>query len=637
MISSAVIKKLDELLTKLSNSEHRVLVFFKGFRTQFYRELRKRTVYALSEDKWVNKNGYVDVKLLWDYSRELMVKFFSSNEKITWGFYEEFIALTESINNIRQQFEGNIYIINNNLFEKYYFLGLDSNVESALLKYFSREEVEQSPDVLPYIRFYSHAVKFGRDRIGIAFINRHHDEFIEVLDFYEDVKVDFSEVVPGCKIIPIKGTEFELFKDDLQIGEAPRQVQLLVETDRDLKAAVPALSFCKYAGIHIKLCMHNKFNELAKDDGSKYLHILKRHWGRNSKFRNMKFYKNPDLNNDLIEISQGHIISEIIKQCEKVIGGDNNYSDIFVTAPTGSGKSLLFQIPAICLAEKWKAITIIITPLIALMRDQVTKLVEENSVEYATFINSELTYNEKERRISKIKDGEISIVYLSPEFLLSNAIDSIIGERKIGLIVIDEAHLVTTWGRDFRADYWFLGDYIEKIRRFKNMAFPLLCLTATAVYMGSEDVVNDTVASLNLRNHKLYLGDVRRENISFKINYLRKWDLQGSIDDFKVKKTTERIKEFVNEKVKSIVYCPYTTQVEDIYNSLDVGYKNYVGKYYGSLDKYEKNDTYEKFKCGDYLSMICTKAFGMGVDINDIELVYHYAPTGNLADYVFGK
>ena len=171
---------------------------------------------------------------------------------------------------------------------------------------------------------------------------------------------------------------------------------------------------------------------------------------------------------------------------------------------------------------------------------------------------------------------------------MANAIDSIIGDRKIGLIVIDEAHLVTTWGRDFRADYWFLGDYIDKLRRLNRQQFPILCLTATAVYMGSEDVVTDTVASLNLKNHKLYLGNVRRDNISFDINYLPNKEIHGSIEDFKINKTKERIEEFIDKKIKSLVYCPYVSQVEDVFNSLEDKYKDYVGKYYGSFDKYRK-------------------------------------------------
>src|SRR5690606_18862515 len=159
------------------------------------------------------------------------------------------------------------------------------------------------------------------------------------------------------------------------------------------------------------------------------------------------------------------------------------------------GKSLLFQIPAIHLMRQYKAVTIVITPLIALMNDQVEQLTNERDVEGVTFINSDITPNEKEKRISKIKNGEISILYISPEFFLANSIESIIGsERKIGLLVVDEAHLVTTWGRDFRADYWFIGGYIERIR--KENKFPILCLTATAVYMGTEDMVNDTLESM---------------------------------------------------------------------------------------------------------------------------------------------
>lgn len=632
-ISSAVMRRLDEFLQELLAKDGRFLVFFKGFRGEFYQELQNRPILGLNEDKWLNKKGYINAKLLSENSRELMLKYLTSNNKIIWGYYEEFIELTGLLNNIKKQFDGEIYIISNNLFEKYYFLDLDDEINSPLLEYFSKEELQVPDAVEPYINYYSNAIEYTEGRIGISYINRHLDEGIKEIDFYEHIKVEYSEPDPEYRIIPAKDASFEIFKDDLQKGKNHGKIQLLIQTDCDMRSVTPVLSLCRYAKVPIKLCMHDKFSELSKDDGNEYLHILKQYWGTNSKFRILKFYKNPDVDNELTDISQGHIISEIIKQSEKAINGKNNYSDIFITAPTGAGKSLLFQVPAIHLAEKWKAVTIVITPLIALMRDQVA-LLEEKGIECATFINSEITFDEKERRISKIKDGKFSIVYLSPEFLLANHIENIIGDRKIGLMVVDEAHLVTTWGRDFRADYWFLGDYIERIRKFSQQVFPILCLTATAVYMGGEDVVNDTVSSLNLRNHKLYLGNVRRENISFKINYLPKHCINGSIDDFKTQKTSKRIEEFVDGNIKSIVYCPYTTHVEDIYSSLNTKYQNIVGRYYGSFDKYEKLESYEKFKYGDYTSIICTKAFGMGVDVSDIELVYHYAPTGNLADYV---
>ena len=182
---------------------------------------------------------------------------------------------------------------------------------------------------------------------------------------------------------------------------------------------------------------------------------------------------------------------------------NSKYSDIIVTAPTGAGKSLFFQIPAIYLHDKYKAITLVISPLVALMIDQVTEL-EERGIRIGTYLNSSITFEERQSRIEKIKNGEFSLVYLAPELLLSYEIRSLIGERTIGLLVIDEAHLVTTWGRDFRVDYWFLGDHIEKIRKgnYKNKLdarpFPVLCLTATAVFGGNDDVVGDLQNSLHL-------------------------------------------------------------------------------------------------------------------------------------------
>ena len=144
------------------------------------------------------------------------------------------------------------------------------------------------------------------------------------------------------------------------------------------------------------------------------------------------------------------------------ISKDNNdgknsvYRDIFVTAPTGAGKSVMFQIPAVYAANKFGSLTIVISPLVELMNDQVENL-EERGYHKAARINSDI--------LKKIDVGEIDILYLSPEALLSYSIENIIGTRDISAIIIDEAHIVTTWGQGFRPDYWYLGTYIERLRR----------------------------------------------------------------------------------------------------------------------------------------------------------------------------
>ncbi|MBM6876416.1 DEAD/DEAH box helicase, partial [Fusobacterium mortiferum] len=137
------------------------------------------------------------------------------------------------------------------------------------------------------------------------------------------------------------------------------------------------------------------------------------------------------------------------------------YNNIFITAPTGAGKSIFFQIPALYLEKNHKYLTIVISPLKALMKDQVENL-KQKGINSACFLNSDLSFIEKNRYIEKIKRGEKSIIYLSPELLQgSSDITTIIGDREIGLVVIDEAHTVSTWGKNFRIDYLLIGNYVK--------------------------------------------------------------------------------------------------------------------------------------------------------------------------------
>ncbi|MDU2065037.1 MAG: helicase-related protein [Sporomusaceae bacterium] len=632
-IHFSVINRLNDVVKEQSLGKERTLIFFKGFNAEFYNEVAQRLP-ALHHKSWINATGYIDVLALEREIKDLTIGFLTNQDKILWGFYEEFIALSDSLNSLQQHFDGNLVIVSNNLFSKYYPLDFESERKEALYDYFNEEALVENHQNEKLAKYYSNAVKLSENLIALSFVNRHIDEDIMEINFFPSIAVKAEDICEEFAAISVHDARFELFKVQLQQGHVYEKVQLTIEDEQDKKQVAPVWWLCSQAGMNVTVCHHNKFRELAKQDENQYLHLLKQYWGAGCGFRLLNFYKNPDESKEQITISQGHIISDIIEQSEFALKGNADFSDIFITAPTGAGKSLLFQIPAIHLNIQWQAITLVITPLIALMRDQVTNLIEENGVDFATFINSDITFDEKERRIASIKNGEISIVYLSPELLLANSVESIIGDRKIGLLVIDEAHLVTTWGRDFRADYWYIGSYIEKLRNIRKNIFPILCLTATAVYMGNEDMVLDTQASLNLKNCKLYLGNVRRDNISFEIKKLSREDNYKSIDELKINVTKKRIGEFVHKNIKSIVYCPYTAQVDDVHAALDEECRSYVGKYYGSYGKFEKNDSYEKFKYGEFKSMICTKAFGMGVDISDIELVYHYAPTGNLADYV---
>ena len=384
------------------------------------------------------------------------------------------------------------------------------------------------------------------------------------------------------------------------------------------------LSILNKFGVNIILKREDRKYELPQLY-NEYEQILKR---KNPEytFKEIKMYKNPFRSNEIIDLNQSIIIDTIYTNVIKA-KKQESFKDIFVTAPTGAGKSVLFQIPAIMAAEKEGLITIVISPLIGLMKDQVNNIASMTSC--AVTINSEYTPIEKENIKEKIKNGEASIIYISPEALLGNAdIKSFIGERDIGLLVIDEAHTVATWGKNFRPDYWYLGEYLDKLRHSSRYIFPIATFTATATLSNTnDDMYHDIIESLNM-TCETFFGNVKRDDILFDIRNMQK---HHAYKEEKEAIALESINNYINSGEKTIVYFPYVRKLNEMYNCLD---SNKVGRYYGNLDKFDKDETLEDIRFGQKKLVLATKAFGMGIDVKDIKNVYHFAPTGNLADYV---
>lgn len=361
--------------------------------------------------------------------------------------------------------------------------------------------------------------------------------------------------------------------------------------------------------------------------------LLNEIWGYPS-FRNLSIYKNLHQGKDIISISQGDIIETVIQQSEIALESKKQKTmhNVLLTAPTGAGKSILFQLPAIYLARKYQALTIVVSPLVALMADQVSGL--KGKYEGAATLNSMVSASEKASIMQRVIDGEINILYLAPELLLSYTISTFIGSRRIGLFIIDEAHTVTTWGRDFRVDYWFLGDYLRTAKRNLGYSFPIFALTATAVWdpSGRNDMVYDTIKSLNMDPCLKYIGVVKRSNIVFDI---RNPNITTNYEREKRKLTVETIKDVVDNKKKAIIYFPYVSTVNSLMR--DPAVFNMGGKvvhFHSKLPAGIKIKNANNFKDGSSPVICATKAFGMGIDVPDINVVYHYAPTGSLSDYV---
>ena len=203
------------------------------------------------------------------------------------------------------------------------------------------------------------------------------------------------------------------------------------------------------------------------------------------------------------------------------------------------------------------------------------------------------------------------------------------------MVVIDEAHTVTTWGKEFRVDYWFLGRYLSALKQNLGYTFPLFALTATAVWnpKGGNDMVFETIRSLQMEPCVLYVGTVKRKNIGFDIRQLTLEEGE-TYDKGKQRVISERVENFLDGH-KTLLYYPFA-------GGIDMRIKTWVrsadwrlvASYYGKKDKEQKAAIVQEFKEGMKRMIVATKAFGMGVDISDIDRVYHVAPSSTFVDYI---
>lgn len=361
--------------------------------------------------------------------------------------------------------------------------------------------------------------------------------------------------------------------------------------------------------------------------------ILKETYGY-EQFRNLEIYDDLSKGKEKLCISQGQLIENVILEAEKAWKGETQIDNILLTAPTGSGKSLLFQLPAIYLGKEYNLLTIVVSPLKALIVDQVESLQELGYTRVA-YASSDLSPEQKMEVYRQVREGEIDLFYLSPELLLSYDIKHFVGERRIGLVVVDEAHTVTTWGKEFRVDYWFLGRYLTALKQTLGYSFPLFALTATAVWnpKGGNDMIFETIRSLQMEPCVLYVGTVKRRNIGFDIHQMEMEDGE-TYDKAKQRVVAARVEDFLDGH-KTLLYYPFA-------GGIDMRLKTWVkpadwrlvASYYGKKDKEQKAAIVQEFKEGTKKLIVATKAFGMGVDISDIDRVYHVAPSSTFVDYI---
>lgn len=361
--------------------------------------------------------------------------------------------------------------------------------------------------------------------------------------------------------------------------------------------------------------------------------LLKEIYGYDQ-FRSLEIYDDLFKGKEKLCISQGQLIENVILEVEKAQKDGAQVDNILLTAPTGSGKSLLFQLPAIYLGQEYNLLTIVVSPLKALIVDQVESLQDLGYTRVA-YASSDLSPEQKAEVYQQVREGEIDLFYLSPELLLSYDIKHFVGDRRIGLVAIDEAHTVTTWGKEFRVDYWFLGRYLKTLKQSLGYNFPLFALTATAVWnpKGNNDMVFETIRSLQMEPCVLYVGTVKRQNIGFDIRQME-IEEDETYDKAKQRVISARTDDFLDGH-KTLLYYPFASGIDmRLKTWVKPAGWNLVASYYGKKEKEQKAAIVQEFKEGTKRLIVATKAFGMGVDISDIDRVYHVAPSSTFVDYI---
>lgn len=291
--------------------------------------------------------------------------------------------------------------------------------------------------------------------------------------------------------------------------------------------------------------------------------------------------------------------------------------------PTGGGKSLTFQLPALMEARSVHGITVVISPLQSLMKDQVDNLAERGITDAVT-INGLLDPISRSLAIERVQNGDASLLYIAPEMLRSKTIEKILMARHVVRFVVDEAHCFSSWGQDFRVDYLYIGKFISEYQKRKQLQrpIPVSCFTATAKQKVVQDICDYFKQTLNL-DLQLFASSASRTNLRYSV-------IHAETDEGKYMKLRSLIAE---SDCPTIVYVSRTKRTKMLAEKLTRdGYK--ALPFNGRMDSDEKIANQEAFMSDNVRIIVATSAFGMGVDKSDVGLVVHYDISDSLENYV---
>jgi ATP-dependent DNA helicase RecQ len=295
--------------------------------------------------------------------------------------------------------------------------------------------------------------------------------------------------------------------------------------------------------------------------------------------------------------------------------------------PTGGGKSVCYQLPALIRHRCRGMMTVVISPLLALMKDQVDNLMKVTGTPFAAAVSGLLTPPERGEVLERIRMGDVAILYIAPEQLRSSSVRSVLSQREIGCWVFDEAHCVSKWGHDFRPDYLYAARFIREFAGdYSQPVPPICCYTATAKSDVIEDVTSHFRDELG-QELRLFAGGVERENLVFEV------------EPMSAAERYERTFQILTDSLaadgtgSAIVYAETragTEKIRDFLQSQGMG----AEAFHGGLDAKEKRDMIDSFVAGRTPVICATNAFGMGIDKANVRLVLHFEMPGSLENYI---
>lgn len=308
---------------------------------------------------------------------------------------------------------------------------------------------------------------------------------------------------------------------------------------------------------------------------------------------------------------------------ENAVRAAVEHKSLLAIFPTGGGKSLTFQLPALMEGRSVHGLTVVISPLQSLMKDQVDNLAERGITDAVT-INGLLDPISRSEAIRRVMDGDASLLYIAPEMLRSKTVERLLMARHIVRIVIDEAHCFSSWGQDFRVDYLYIGKFISQYQKNKRCRepIPVSCFTATAKQKVIQDIRDYFKETLGI-DLQIFASSAARTNLRYSV-------IHADTEEDKYTKLRSLIAE---SSCPTIVYVSRTRRTRQLAEKLTRdGFR--ALPFNGKMDADEKIASQEAFMNDRVRIIVATSAFGMGVDKKDVGLVIHYDISDSLENYV---